>query len=221
MRGQAGKYRIIAPSRFGYLGSTIPDDSSPSAQARAYLELLDSLSIEQVYVLGTSAGGTIAIRFALAYPERTKGLVLYSSASPWPEEPKKYSKHEGPPAFFCKDYPMWLLRPLLRPLMGMSKDTVYTMLPLGKRKQGMQIDAKIVNPGMAGNFAEYPIEELQVPSLIIAAKDDNLADSRSMEQVLSRFPNATWLPFEDGGHLMVGHEKEIENARDNFVRDNP
>ncbi|WP_410772606.1 hypothetical protein [Fontibacillus sp. BL9] len=55
---------------------------------------------------------------------------------------------------------MWLLRPLLRPLMGMSKDTIYTMLPLGKRKQGMQIDAKIVNPDMAGNFPEYPIEEL-------------------------------------------------------------
>ncbi|WP_410772605.1 alpha/beta fold hydrolase [Fontibacillus sp. BL9] len=82
MRGQAGKYRIIAPSRFGYLGSSIPDDSSPSDQARTYLELLDSLSIERVYVLGTSAGGTIAIRFALDYPERTKGLVLYSSASP-------------------------------------------------------------------------------------------------------------------------------------------
>ncbi len=39
-----------------------------------------------------------------------------------------------------------------------------------------------------------------------------------MELVLSRFPNATWLPFEDGGHLMAGHEKEIEKALDKFVR---
>lgn len=34
--------RIIAPSRFGYLGSDVPEDSSPREQAKAYAELLDT-----------------------------------------------------------------------------------------------------------------------------------------------------------------------------------
>jgi type II secretory pathway pseudopilin PulG len=72
-------YRIIAPSRFGYLGSDVKGDGSPAEQAAAYVELLDELGIEKVYLLGTSAGGTIAIRFALDYPERTKGLILFCS----------------------------------------------------------------------------------------------------------------------------------------------
>ncbi|MDO4492136.1 MAG: alpha/beta hydrolase [Lachnospiraceae bacterium] len=69
-------YRILAPSRFGYLGSSVYGDGTPEKQAEAYVELLDRLGIEQVYVLSTSAGGSVAIRFALDYPERTKGLIF-------------------------------------------------------------------------------------------------------------------------------------------------
>ncbi|MDY5861658.1 alpha/beta fold hydrolase, partial [Agathobacter sp.] len=58
-------YRIIAPSRFGYLGSDVSGDGTPAKQAEAYVELLDKLGIDKVYLLATSAGGSIAIRFAL------------------------------------------------------------------------------------------------------------------------------------------------------------
>lgn len=36
-------YRIIAPSRFGYLGSDILGKGTPAEQAAAYVELLDKL----------------------------------------------------------------------------------------------------------------------------------------------------------------------------------
>ena len=81
--------RVIAPSRFGYLGSDILGEGTPKEQADAYVELLDKLGIDTVYILGTSAGGTAAIRFALDHPERTMGLILYSSAHPLPTKPSK------------------------------------------------------------------------------------------------------------------------------------
>jgi hypothetical protein len=34
-------YRVIAPSRFGYLKSPVPEDCSPAAQADAFAALLD------------------------------------------------------------------------------------------------------------------------------------------------------------------------------------
>ena len=61
------------------------------------MELLDRLGINEVYVLSTSAGGSVAIRFALDYPERTKGLILYCSAMPLTEKPAKYAEYVGPP----------------------------------------------------------------------------------------------------------------------------
>lgn len=57
-----------------------PRQGGRQEQAAALLELLDTLNIEKVYVLGASAGGTPAIRFALDYPERASGLILLSSA---------------------------------------------------------------------------------------------------------------------------------------------
>ena len=86
------KYRILAPSRFGYLGSDTMGSGTPKEQAKAYVELLDALGIPQVYVLATSAGGSVAIRLALDYPERIRGLILFCSAMPPAERPVKYIK---------------------------------------------------------------------------------------------------------------------------------
>lgn len=205
-------YRIIAPSRFGYLGSDILGDGTPAEQATAYVELLDKLGIDKVYLLATSAGGSVAIRFALDYPERTKGLILYCSAMPFTEKPEKISEYAGPPAFLCNDYAMFLISPLFKPIMGMEPSTIYSMLPVGDRKNGVVLDASVTNLDMARSFDDYPIEDLQVPTLVFHAKDDKLASYTDTEKAVKRFPNCTFISFESGGHLMTGHGQEIENA---------
>jgi 3-oxoadipate enol-lactonase len=54
-------------------------------------ELLSTLEIDSVCVLGFSMGGRIALEFALSYPEMTTGLILANSgveSSPRPEMEK-------------------------------------------------------------------------------------------------------------------------------------
>ena len=213
----AADFRILAPSRFGYLGSDISGKGTPAEQASAYVELLDSLGIDKVYLLATSAGGSIAIRFALDYPERTKGLILYCSAMPFAEKPEKYAEYAGPPAFLCSDYAMFLMSPLFEPIMGMEPSTIYSMLPVGERKDGVVLDAGVTNPDMARNFDDYKIEEMQVPVLILHAKDDKLASYKDVENALGRFRNCTFISFETGGHLMTGHSEEVKKAVLDFI----
>lgn len=181
-------YRIIAPSRFGYLGSDVSGDGTPARQAAAYVELLDKLGIDKVYLLATSAGGSVAIRFALDYPQRTKGLILYCSAMPPVEKPEKYAEYAGPPPFLCNDYIMFLLSPMFEPIMGMEPSTIYSMLPINDRKVGVILDASVTNPDMARDFGEYPIEDLQVPTLIFHAKDDIFCQDAGAEA--PRHPDA-------------------------------
>ena len=213
------EYRILAPSRFGYLDSDILGSGTPAEQAAAYVELLDKLGIDKVYLLATSAGGSIAIRFALDYPERTKGLILYCSAMPLATKPVKYAEYAGPPAFLCNDYAMFLLSPLFEPVMGMDSSTIYGMLPIGERKAGVVLDASITNPDMARNFDSYIIEDLKIPTLILHAKDDKLASYADVEKARNRFPNCTLVSFETGGHLMVGHGDEVKKAVTEFVKE--
>jgi len=68
--------RFIAPSRFGYLGSNMPLDATPAHQADALAALLDALGIEQLDVIGESAGATSALQLALRHRERVKHLAV-------------------------------------------------------------------------------------------------------------------------------------------------
>lgn len=215
----ASKYRILAPSRFGYLDSDVLGRGTPAEQAKAYVELLDKLKIDKVFVLATSAGGSIAIRFAIDYPERTKGLILYCSAMPQADKPKRFPEYAGPPKVFCNDYIMFLLSPLFEPIMGMKPSTIYSMLPISKRKEGVVLDASVTNPDMARNYETYTIENLKVPVLVLHAKDDKLASYADVEKVLGRFPDCTFIPFETGGHLMSGHKNEVQKAVFDFIEE--
>lgn len=209
--------RLIAPSRFGYLGSDIKGDGSPKEQAHAFAELLDYLDIDSVFVLATSAGGTPAIRFALDYPERVKGLILYCSAMPPAQDPDSYQQYQAPPKALMSDYAMYLISPLFEPLMGLPPSTVEDMQPIIERKAGAILDGEQTNPDMERNFDQYPVESLKMPILIIHAKDDSVASFEKTRLAVSRFPDCTFIAFEDGGHMMAGHEQDIAEALDEFL----
>jgi 2-hydroxy-6-oxonona-2,4-dienedioate hydrolase len=49
-------HRFVAPSRFGYLGSSLPAAALPADQADAYAVLLDALGIDRAAVYGYSGG---------------------------------------------------------------------------------------------------------------------------------------------------------------------
>ncbi|MGI6072631.1 MAG: alpha/beta fold hydrolase [Lachnospiraceae bacterium] len=211
--------RLIAPSRFGYLGSDTKDDGSPKAQADAFAELLDFLNIDSVFVLATSAGGTPAIRFALDYPERVKGLILFCSAMPPDQEPESYLQYQAPPKALISDYAMYLISPLFKPLMGLPPSTVEDIQPVSERKAGAILDGEQTNPDMERHFDQYSVESLKMPTLILHAKDDSVASFEKTRLAVPRFPDCTFIAFEDGGHMMAGHEQEINEALDRFLSD--
>lgn len=67
---RAGGYRVVAPSRPGYLRTPLDVGRTPAEQADAFAALLSALDIEQVAVVGASGGGPSALQFALRHPDR-------------------------------------------------------------------------------------------------------------------------------------------------------
>jgi len=72
-------FRAIAPSRFGYFGSTLPTDASPADQADAYAVLLDHLGVDRVVAMGFSAGSASVLELARRHAGRVRGLILASA----------------------------------------------------------------------------------------------------------------------------------------------
>jgi pimeloyl-ACP methyl ester carboxylesterase len=71
-------YRVIIPDQIGFGKSTKPQHFQYSFHQLASLtkDLLDSLQIDNVSVLGHSMGGMLAVRFALMFPDYTEKLIL-------------------------------------------------------------------------------------------------------------------------------------------------
>ena len=221
LSGRTDDYRIIAPSRFGYPGSDMPENATVDMQVEAFVELLDELGIEKTFITATSAGGAIAQRFALLHPERCKGLILYCSGYPASEKPTEPSSGmTGPPAAFCNDLAMWLISPFFKPLMGMNRDIITQIMPMKERKAGIVFDGDVVNRDHTDNYDNYNLRNIKVPVLIIHSEDDKLANPEKARYWSNEIPGCTSVFFSGGGHLMSGNSEEIDHVLDEFVEEN-
>jgi pimeloyl-ACP methyl ester carboxylesterase len=219
--------RVIAPSRFGYLGSEMPPAASPEAQADAFAALLDHLQLPAVDVVGISAGTTAALELALRHPGRIHHLVMVSAnfpGDPIAVAPPSWAK------LLYADLPMWLLKKVARPqfarLMGVPagfpetleqevevEQMMDSIFPVGPRSSGAVFDAYVSNPAVN----DLPIERVAVPTIIIHAKDDPLCSFAPAEAAAERIPGSTLVALESGGHLGLGQSKSTRAALDRFL----
>lgn len=83
-------FRVIAPSRPGFLRTPLTTGLLFEDQADALATLLRTLKIDRAAIVGFSTGAQVAARFALRHPDRTDALVLLSPVTlPYQRDPKK------------------------------------------------------------------------------------------------------------------------------------
>ena len=76
----AQDHRVIALDLKGFGWSSRPDgDYSPAAQAELVWHVLDKLGVTDVAIVGHSWGTSVALSMAVARPERTRKVALYSA----------------------------------------------------------------------------------------------------------------------------------------------
>lgn len=214
-------YRIVAPSRFGYLRTPVPTDASPAAQAEALAALLEALAIPKAIVLGVSAGARSAVELALRRPERVAALILivpglYAPESPVSIEPSRGSRFAfwvvnagGDFAWWAamKMAPSTLIRFLgVRPELVAAAspaerrrvlDIVRSVEPLSRRYRGINVDS-------TPDLHELPLERISAPTLIVSARDDLFNTLPAARYAADRIPGARLAVFDTGGHLLVG-----------------
>lgn len=97
------------------------------------------------------------------------------------------------------------------------KDVFRSSLPINLRTKGILNDGYVSNPDIN---AGYPFHEIRVPTLIIHAMDDPVAKFRGAQELAQQIPKSTFMPFETGGHLTLGHEDEIKKVIADFISTN-
>jgi 2-hydroxy-6-oxonona-2,4-dienedioate hydrolase len=223
--------RVIAPSRFGYLGTPLPADVSPQAQADAHACLLDALGIPPAAVLGASAGALSAVQMAIRHPDRVSALVLLVPLA-W----RPTTAADAPPSELAQklllsligsDFVYWsamhvarqqvIARVLATPpaLVAVASPAeqarvnamIDSILPVSARAEGLRNESTT-----ATHLQPYALDAIRAPTLLISARDDGYGTYASAEYTASRIANAKFIGFETGGHLWVGHDDEVRRA---------
>jgi pimeloyl-ACP methyl ester carboxylesterase len=219
-------FRWIAVSRFGYLGSSMPETPSTAAQAEAFADLLDALGIERVGILAMSGGVPPSLKFAEMFPERVDRMMLLSSApfTPFP------AAVEGRPvptwvysALLGNDVVYWTLTKAARGWLeqafdarddlrqGLSdeeelfiRDLIDTFPPASRRLDGVNNEGAAVDPA-----ATYDLENIRAEVLVVHAHDDRLNPFEVGETIAARIPRSRFLALDRGGHLLLGRHAEL------------
>lgn len=226
--------RVIAPSRFGYLGTPMPETPSVAMQADAHAALLDSLGVARAAVLAASAGGASALQLAIRHPDRVTALILVSSVAPGPYRPPM--PRPAARVVWGSDLLMWAVcryfPATITALMGVPKDLplraedhaiiteeLGSLLPVSQRMHGALFDQFISNADVNNG---YRFDQITAPMLVIHAKDQpgykgipgGDAAAAAMTALL---PKARLLSIDHGGHLLLGDHPEIKTEIANLL----
>jgi pimeloyl-ACP methyl ester carboxylesterase len=230
-----GGHRLLAPSRFGYLGSSFPADASPQHQADVLVELLDQLGIARLVVAGGSAGALTAAAFAERHPARTSHLILLAPAANLTgRDPVVFSAVQQLAVdqvlqsdlalwFYATAAPDHLLRTLLATppgLLAAVSDAERAraaairdgLMPISRKTAGLRNDGH-----WAGAPCTIRFERISCPTLIMSCRDDLFGTAETAQQLQQRMPQATLQLFETGGHIWLGHDAEVASAIAGFV----
>ena len=216
-------YRVVAPSRFGYLGSETVAEANPERQADAYVALLEALDgTPAAAVIGISAGSPSAAVFALRYPQLCKCLILIVPAFPGTGGALGTTPGRGArlliAMFLRSDFVFWLM---CRVFPSMSASTILAteraclaaaspkeqaraaqilrhMLPITRRRAGILLDVEWFSRGAAPR-----VHELAVPLMAISCEDDRLGTARTAQEAARAAPSGRSILYPSGGHILV------------------
>jgi 2-hydroxy-6-oxonona-2,4-dienedioate hydrolase len=228
-------YRLIVPSRFGYLASTLPANPTTAMQADAYAELLDRLGIKKASVLSISAGAWSALQFAIRHPDRCRAIALIAPAGYLPPGKRNYG---GPLVrwIFGSDFVAWTAikltgfipgamagmmlgtnPALVRAAESSEKERLQQildrLLPVSARLEGTQFDIRT-----AATPEPLPIERIACPVLAISADDDMFGTAARAKYITAKVPDGRLFIYPSGGHALVGRLAEVLRQVASFFR---
>jgi len=226
-------YRVLAPSRPGYLRTPLEVGRTPVEQARSYAALLDALGIrDPVLIMAASGGGPSGIAFAAMYPERTAGLLAIEAVS----EPMASEGGRSP--LMQSDFAIWAAFGALQKFQGdaglvamvipdpddrerILEDPekldifvrlIWSVWPVSLRDAGWQNDVL-----QFGELA-LPAGDVRVPTLVVHGTADANVPFEQSESLAQRVPGAQFHVVEGGDHMMpLTRKEEVDSTVDDFL----
>jgi poly(3-hydroxyalkanoate) depolymerase len=171
--------------------------------ARLARDLLDTLGIDRVHVMGVSWGGGLAQQFTRQYPERVERLVLAATSTGHlmvPPRPSVMLRMATPLRYLSADY----FKAIAGDIYGgdFRKDTEFTELYVRRMAPPSLIGYVNQLWALAGWTSAFWLHRITQPTLVMAGDDDPIVPLVNARLLARLIPNAQ-LEIFDCGHLFL------------------
>lgn len=198
----------------------------PSIDTLTYEQLADDanalrkyLGFDKVVVMGHSAGGFIALEYALRYPQYLSHLILIDTAPAWDyqEEIKANAERKGmtaemieiwnaPPSSTDEEFarrvkvmsPLYFYKYNAEVADRLLSKTVFCVAA-AKRDDELVKDYNVV----------ARLGEIKAPTLILVGRDDWICPPSQAQRMHKGIPNSELVVFEQSGHFPYVEKPDV------------
>ncbi|MDB5728789.1 MAG: 2-hydroxymuconate semialdehyde hydrolase [Noviherbaspirillum sp.] len=215
--------RVIAPDMVGFGFTERPDGVVYRLETwvQQLLDLLDSLGLERVHLVGNSFGGAVSLAFTLAYPQRVDKLALMGSVGlsfpitdgldkVWGYEPDREAMRELINLFaFDKS----IATPELVEMryQASAPDVIsrsYSSMFPAPRQRWLEALAQ----------PEDRLRALTHKTLLIHGRDDQIIPLASSQRLALLLPNSQLHVFGNCGHwVQIEKTRDFNHLLDDFL----
>jgi pimeloyl-ACP methyl ester carboxylesterase len=175
------------------------------AYAEDVCALLDALKIERAIIAGHSMGGAIAQQIGLQMPGRAAGLILVGTGSKLPVEqtlPQRILNETEQTVDWLIDW-SW------------GTDVSQELKDLGRQRL-LETPPQVLQGDYLAcqkfDIREH-LEEINAPTLVLGASDDQMVKLKFSVTLSERIPNATLVVIQGAGHMFpLEKAQEVAHA---------
>jgi pimeloyl-ACP methyl ester carboxylesterase len=205
------RYRVIRFDLTSH-GLTGPDPTGDYTLERTMAlteKFLDALGLGRFTIGGTSLGGTVAIRYAAAHPDRVERLILLSPGSLEGREQK--ARGDVPDAAYVLKYilpralPEYMLRSGFGDPSKLPEPLVDRWYDMWMREGQREAQLDRLRQYQSGDI-EGIVRSIRVPVLLLWGEANRTAkfeQSVEFRELLAGAPSLTFISYPGVGHMAV------------------
>ena len=201
-------FRILAPSRPGYLGTSLELGKTPEEQGDMLAAFLDAMKLPKVAVVGCSAGGPSTYQLAERHPDRVSALIEIDSICVRYTKKQELSKLQETiylnkfglwfVGFFMRHFPSAIVKSFLETESSLDEHEIgkrvkevvkdkdkFAFLNILFKTMSEKYDKRKAGVDndleQMGAFDKLPLSNISCPSLIIHGDADSDAPKKNAE----------------------------------------
>lgn len=212
-------HRVLALDLKGFGWTDRPEgDYSPRAQARHVAELMDARGIERAAFVAHSWGASVALAFAMEYPERVSRLVLYSAWVYEEQLPSTFiwARASGLGEFlfggFYKERPEDKLAMAFYDKRYITQELVDSVGE-ALHRPGTTAAALAAVRGQRYAEVEKNYRKIDLPTLLLWGREDGVTHLSAGERLSRELPRAELVVFPGCGHFPMIEAFESSTTR--------